>query len=51
MFETIVWATDGSDLADGALEHVVELAKTHRSRIVAVHANELFIGRYGGAPV
>jgi nucleotide-binding universal stress UspA family protein len=51
MFETIVWATDGSDLADGALEHVIELATAHRSRIVAVHANELLIGRYGGAPL
>ncbi len=51
MFETIVWATDGSDLADGALEHVVALARTHQSRIVAVHANELLVGRYGGAPL
>lgn len=51
MFETIVWATDGSELADGALEHVTELAKIHRSKIVAVHANELLTGRYGGAPL
>lgn len=51
MFETIVWATDGSELADGALEHVVELAKVHQSKIVAVHANELLVGRYGGAPL
>jgi nucleotide-binding universal stress UspA family protein len=51
MFETIVWATDGSDLADDALEHVVALARAHQSRIVAVHANELFVGRYGGAPM
>ena len=51
MFETIVWATDGSELADGALEHVVELAKAHHSKIVAVHANELLVGRYGGAPI
>ena len=51
MFETIVWATDGSELADGALEHVVELAREHHSKIVAVHANELVVGRYGGAPL
>ncbi|HUZ16178.1 MAG TPA: universal stress protein [Gaiellaceae bacterium] len=51
MFGTIVWATDGSELADGALEHVVELAKAHHSKIVAVHANELLVGRYGGAPL
>jgi nucleotide-binding universal stress UspA family protein len=51
MFETIVWATDGSDLADHALEHVVELAHTHHSKVVAVHATELLGGRYGGAPL
>ena len=51
MFETIVWATDGSELADGALENVVELAKTHHSKVVAVHATELLGGRYGGAPL
>ena len=51
MFESIVWATDGSDLADGALEHVLELARANHSKIVAVHANELLVGRYGGAPL
>jgi nucleotide-binding universal stress UspA family protein len=51
MFETIAWATDGSELADQALEHVRKLAEVHGSRIVAVHANELLTGRGGGAPV
>ena len=51
MFRTIVWATDGSQLADGALSHVSELARIHGSRIVAVHANELLRGRAGGAPL
>jgi nucleotide-binding universal stress UspA family protein len=51
MFKTIVWATDGSELADGALEHVRGLAQRHGSRIVAVHANELLRGRFGGAPL
>jgi nucleotide-binding universal stress UspA family protein len=51
MFKTIVWATDGSELADNALEHVRELARIHGSRIVAVHANELLRGRAGGAPL
>ena len=41
MFKTIVWATDGSELADGALDYVRELARQDGSRIVAVHANEL----------
>jgi len=51
MFETIVWATDGSELADRALEVVRELAEVHGSRIVAVHANELLTGRFGGSPI
>ena len=51
MFETIVWATDGSELADRALEHVRQLAEVHGSRIVAVHANELLTGRLGGASI
>lgn len=51
MFETIVWATDGSELADRALINVRQLAEAHGSRIVAVHANELFTGRAAGAPL
>ncbi len=51
MFETIAWATDGSELADKALEHVRKLAEIHGSRIVAVHANELLTGRFGGGPL
>lgn len=50
MFETIVWATDGSDLAESVLPHVRELARRHGSRIVAVHANEL-VGRFASAPI
>jgi len=51
MFETIVWATDGSELADRALPYVKELARANGSRIIAVHANELLRGRFGGAPL
>ena len=51
MFETIVWATDGSELADRALPVVTELARTHGSIIVAVHANEMLSGRFSGAPL
>jgi nucleotide-binding universal stress UspA family protein len=50
MFKTIVWATDGSELADVALDTVRELARQDGSKIVAVHANELLSGRLGGAP-
>ena len=48
MFKTIVWATDGSELADAALDYVRELAREDGSRIVAVHANELMRGRSSG---
>ena len=51
MFETIAWATDGSELAGKALEHVQKLAEIHGSRIVAVHANELLAGRSAGSPL
>jgi nucleotide-binding universal stress UspA family protein len=50
MFKTIVWATDGSELADVALDHVRELAREDGSRIVAVHANQLMRGRSKGYP-
>ena len=50
MFKTIVWATDGSLLADSALDFVRELAREDGSKIVAVHANELMRGRSGGYP-
>jgi nucleotide-binding universal stress UspA family protein len=52
MFETIIWATDGSERADAVLSVVEELARTHKSKIVAVHATQLFRGgRFGGGPL
>lgn len=51
MFETIVWATDGSDLANLALPLVIDLARTHDSKIVVVHANDVLVGRFGGVPM
>ena len=52
MFGTIVWATDGSELADETLPLVTELAGIPGSKIVAVHVNELFRGgRFGGGPL
>ena len=51
MFRTIVWATDGSKLADGALVHARELARHHGSRIVAVHAIELLQTSFSRAPL
>jgi nucleotide-binding universal stress UspA family protein len=52
MFSTIVWATDGSELADSTLPRVVELAGIHHSKIVAVHVHELLRReRFGGGSV
>ena len=50
MFETIVWATDGSEIADRALPLVSELARCNSAKVVAVHADERLPGRLGGAP-
>ncbi len=44
---TIIWATDGSDLADRALDVVRDFAKnwTTPPRIVAVHIDQRWTGR------
>jgi len=49
MFDTIVWATDGSELADGALPIVKELATLHDAKIIALHADAMLTGRFGGS--
>ena len=36
MFETIVWPTDGSELADRALPLVTELARVHDADLIVV---------------
>jgi len=49
MFKTIVWATDGSEIADDALAVTEDLARAYKSKILAVHATFLFRGgRYNG---
>ncbi len=49
---TIIWATDGSDLADRALDVVREFAKnwTTLPRIVAVHIDQRWTGREMNVP-
>jgi nucleotide-binding universal stress UspA family protein len=51
MFETIMWASDGSDHADRALEYARELAQEKGSKIVVIHVKEIMVGRAGGYPV
>jgi nucleotide-binding universal stress UspA family protein len=49
---TIIWATDGSDLADHALDVIRDFAKnwTTRPRIVAVHIDQRWTGRGMNVP-
>ena len=52
MFETILWATDGSANADRALPYAKELAEGAGKKLVAFHCREVFVGgRSGGYPV
>jgi nucleotide-binding universal stress UspA family protein len=50
MFRKIIWATDGSELAERALPFALELAGAE-GEVVAVHVNELLGGRAGGYPL
>jgi len=50
MFETVVWATDGSAAADRALPFAKRVVAPN-GRLVVVHVRELLVGRAGGQPV
>lgn len=50
MYETVIWATDGSEGADLALREARRLAETG-ARIVAVHCDQRLYGRAGAWPV
>jgi nucleotide-binding universal stress UspA family protein len=50
MYETIIWATDGSDGADAALDEALRLAELSGGRIVAVHCDRRLTGRAMGWP-
>jgi nucleotide-binding universal stress UspA family protein len=51
MFETVVWATDGSPSADAALPYAKQLAEGAGKSLVVVHCKELLQGRAAGYPV
>jgi nucleotide-binding universal stress UspA family protein len=51
MFKVIVWASDGSEHADRALECARGLADEGSARLIAVHVKEITVGRAGGYPV
>ena len=50
MYETIIWATDGSDGADAALDEALRLAELSGGRIVAVHCDQRLTGRASAWP-
>ncbi len=51
MFKVIVWASDGSEHSDRALECARGLADEGSARLIAVHVKEVTVGRAGGYPV
>ena len=51
MFEVIIWASDGSEHADRALDYARELAEANSARLLAVHVKEITVGRGAGYPV
>jgi nucleotide-binding universal stress UspA family protein len=51
MFDTIIWASDGSAAADLALSYAKSLADEPDRRLIAVHCKELLVGRVGGVPL
>ena len=49
MYRTVIWSTDGSEGADGALAHARMLADLCGARIVAVHCDQrMFPAAEGG---
>jgi nucleotide-binding universal stress UspA family protein len=47
VFETVVWATDGSQPADRALEVAKSLAREHGSSLVVVHVAQHYATKSG----
>ena len=51
MFKVIVWASDGSEHADRALDYARNLAEANSAELVAAHVREITVGRSAGYPV
>ena len=51
MFKTIIWASDGSEHADRALDYARKLAEASSGRVIALHVREVTVGRSAGYPV
>jgi nucleotide-binding universal stress UspA family protein len=50
MYGTILWATDGSEGAAGALREALTLASVTRGHIIAVHCDQRLNGRAASRP-
>ena len=50
-FKVIIWATDGSEVANDALPYVKSVAQAQGSKLVVVHVDEFVVGRGGGYSV
>jgi nucleotide-binding universal stress UspA family protein len=51
MYDTVLWATDASPVAEGALQTAVDLLNPG-GRLIAFHCDERFLsGRAGGMPI
>jgi nucleotide-binding universal stress UspA family protein len=51
MFKVIIWASDGSEHADRALEYAKGLAEASSAKLIATHVREITVGRAAGYPV
>jgi nucleotide-binding universal stress UspA family protein len=50
-FKVIVWATDGSEVANNAFPYAKSIAQAHRAKLIVVHVDEFVVGRGGGYSV
>lgn len=50
MYDTVIWATDGSEGAEVALDEALRLARLSGGELVAVHCDRRLSGRAAGWP-
>jgi nucleotide-binding universal stress UspA family protein len=51
MFKNVIWATDGSEAAERALQTALGLVQDGHGKLFVVHANEILGGRAGGVSI
>lgn len=50
-FKVVIWATDGSEVANNALRYAKSVAQAQGAKLVVVHVDEFVVGRGGGYSV